>query len=371
MGKILIDINSVIPIFTTGYSTGIGRSTFELLKAISKIKDIPFEIILFSQNLRGVKANKDFPFIYLHFYIPNRPFFKQIIKLFHLKKIFCKYDLIHIPHNTDIIENENKVIYTIHDLAVYRYPEMWGVKNDIHFFHKLEDSLQKCKAIITCSESSKRDIINYIGIPENKIVSIPWGINREIFHPINERRYINRKGIKELYYFSASCNHPRKNLPLLLQAYQQYLSEGGAGQLVLLNPMVSALEKYKDLIEKEKIIICKGISDKELTELYTHAHCSIVVSQYEGFGFPILESLACHTMVLSANNSSLTEAGGHNIEYFDQLNIECISKMLLKYDKIKKEETINIEKTEEHLNHFTWENCAKKYIEFYSRQLTI
>lgn len=371
MKKLLIDVNSIIPYYTKGYITGIGRSTFELLKAISKIENIPFEIILFSQNLKGVKANKDFPFNYSHFYAPNRPFFKQIIKLLCLKKKLCRYDIIHIPHNTDIIENESKVIYTIHDLAVYRYPEMWGVKDDIHFFHKLGESMHKCKSIITCSESSKRDIIKYTGIQENKIVSIPWGINRKIFHPINERQYINKKAIKDLYYFSASCNHPRKNLPLLLQAYQQYLTEGGIGQLVLLNPMESALEGYRNLIEKEKIIICKGISDKELTELYTNAHCSIVVSQYEGFGFPILESLACHTMVLSANNSSLTEAGGNNIEYFDQLNIECISKMLLKYDKIKKEEMINIEKTEEHLNHFTWENCAKKYIEFYQKQIEI
>lgn len=371
MKKLLIDVNSIIPYYTKGYITGIGRSTFELLKAISKIENIPFKIILFSQNLKGIKANNDFQLNYFHFYIPNRSFFKQISKLFRLKKIFCKYDLIHIPHNTDIIENEGKVIYTIHDLAVYRYPEMWEVKDNIHFFHKLEESLHKCKAIITCSESSKRDIINHIGIHENKIISIPWGINREIFHPINERRYINNKGIKDLYYFSASCNHPRKNLPLLLQAYQQYLSKGGIGQLVLLNPMESALEGYRNLIEKEKIIICKGISDKELAELYTHAHCSIVVSQYEGFGFPILESLACHTMVLSANNSSLTEAGGNIIEYIVQLNIECISKMLLNYDKIPKEKTINIEKAEEHLNHFTWENCAKKYIEFYSRQLAI
>ena len=371
MKKLLIDVNSIIPYYTKGYVTGVGRSTLELLNAISNIENIPFKIILFSQNLKGIKATNDFPFSYFHLYIPNRPFFKRISKLFRLKKIFCKYDLIHIPHNTDIVENESKVIYTIHDLAVYRFPEMWGVKDDIHFFHKLEESMHKCKAIITCSENSKRDIIKYTGIQGNKIVSIPWGINREIFHPIKERRYINNKGIKDLYYFSASCNHPRKNLPLLLQAYQQYLTEGGIGQLVLLNPMESALEGYRNLIEKEKIIICKGISDKELTELYTNAHCSIVVSQYEGFGFPILESLACHTMVLSANNSSLTEAGGNNIEYFDQLNIECISKMLLKYDKIKKEEMINIEKTEEHLNHFTWENCAKKYIEFYQKQIEI
>ena len=138
---------------------------------LSKIEEIPFKIILFSQNMRGVKAKEDFPFSYLHFYLPNRPFFKKLSNILHLKSLFCKYDLLHIPSNTDDVENEKKVIYTIHDLAVCRYPQMWGVENNPLFYQQLRASLHNCKAIITCSECSKQDIIAFAHIPQEKITS--------------------------------------------------------------------------------------------------------------------------------------------------------------------------------------------------------
>ena len=371
MKRLLIDINSIIPYYTVGVVTGIGRSTLELLKALSKVEDIPFEIVLFSQNTRGVKAKKDFSFKYLHFYMPYRKFFKKISSILQLKRWFCRYDLIHMPNNTDLEENERKVIYTIHDLIVCRYPEMWGVENDLSFFVKLKFSLRNCKAIVTCSESSKRDIIDFSGVPEDKVISIPWGIDREKFRSVKKSDFIKRVGISSLYYFSASCNHPRKNLSLILQAYRDYYEKGGVGQLVLLNQNTAEMIGFEDLMRSKRIIVCRCISDEELVELYSHAQCSIIVSEYEGFGFPVLESLACHTMVLSAANSSLVEAGGNVVDYVESLSVEAISRKMLKYDKKEKYETIDIKKIESHLNNFTWEKCAERYINFYRKQLSI
>lgn len=371
MKCLLIDVNSIIPYYTAGYVSGIGRSTLELLNALSKIGDLPFEIVLFSQNTRGVKAKKYFPFKYLHFYLPNRPVFKNLIRVVRMKRWFCKYDLIHMPNNTDIVENEKSVIYTIHDLIVWHYPEMWGVENDTRFFSRLKSSFRNCKAIVTCSDASKKDIIDFAQIPEEKVVSIPWGIDRIKFCPTKDTKYIKKIGINSLYYFSASCNHPRKNLPLLLEAFQLYLRYGGKGQLVLLNPIDTDLVNYQDLLDARKIIICRGISDEELVELYTHAQASIVVSGYEGFGLPVLESLSCYTMVLSAHNSSLIEAGGDIVDYFERLDAESISKKLLRYDFCSKIETLKKEDVDIYLSQFTWEKCARQYVEFYKKQLDI
>ena len=369
MKRLLIDINTIIPYYTEHYVTGIGRSTLELLKALSKIKKKQFEIVLFSQNVRGIKAKNDFPFSYLHFYMPYRPLFKRLSNILYLKKIFCNYDLIHMPNNTDDVENEKKVIYTIHDLAVCHYPKMWGVENNICFFQRLKKSLRNCKAIITCSECSKRDIIEFANIPQEKVISIPWGINRKIFHPIKKNDFIKQLGLPSLFYFSASCNHPRKNLPILLQAFKKYLKEGGVGSLVLLNPMEGELVEVKDLIERKKIIICRKISDNKLAELYTYAHCSILVSEYEGFGFPILESLACHTIVISSQNSSLKEVGSHFCDYIKQITPDAICDKLLYYDKINKNEILDINEVEIYLTQFTWKKCASQYMEFYEKQL--
>ncbi|OUO23511.1 hypothetical protein B5F90_01420 [Alistipes sp. An31A] len=371
MKKLLIDINTIIPYYTKHYATGIGRSTLELLKALSKIEAIPFKIILFSQNMRGIKAKKDFSFSCLHFYMPNRPFFKKLSSILRLKRVFCNYDLLHMPNNTDVVENEKKVIYTIHDLAVCRYPQMWGVENNPRFFQQLRASLQNCKAIITCSECSKRDIIAFAHVPQEKVISIPWGINRTVFRPASTPNFVKQLGLPSLYYFSASCNHPRKNLPILLLAFREYLEKGGLGVLVLLNPIETDLIRAADLIETKKIIICRNISDKDLAELYTFAHCSILVSEYEGFGFPILESLACHTMVLSSQNSSLKEVGGAVCDYIKQITPTAICDKLLYYDKMDKKEILNIDELESHLKQFTWDKCASEYVKFYQKQLNI
>ena len=344
----------------------------ELLNALSrKANNIPFKIILYSQNTRGISAKHKFPFSYLHLYIPNRPFFKILSDIFRIKKVLTNYNLIHIPHNTDYTEQLSKTIFTIHDLIVYRYPEMWGVENNKKFFLDLNEKLKKCKAIITCSESSKNDIINFIGINKDKVYTIPWGINRDIFYPTYNDGFVKNIGIVGHFYFSASCNHQRKNLPLLLKAFKKYLLNGGKGQLVLLNPIINDLESYKALIESRKIIICTNISDKNLAELYSLARCSIIISEYEGFGFPIIESLACHTMVLSAKNSSLLEAGGNVIDYFDKLDEDTICQKLLYYDGIAKINSIDIEKVEEHLKLFSWDKCASEYINVYNKLLSI
>lgn len=369
MKKLLIDINSIIPYYTIGHVNGVGRSTMELLKALAQIPNIPFEVTLFSQNTRGVKAKKDFPFRYLHFYMPNRSFFKKVSNILHMKRWFCRYDYVHVPHNIDLIEDEHIVIYTIHDMIAWHYPDLWGVKAESPIFDKIKNSLRKCKAIVTCSEASKKDIVAFSGINAGKVTVIPWGVNREIFSPTFDKTFIKQLGIQGLYYFSASCNHPRKNLPLLLAAFRIYLNNGGKGQLVLLNPMEKKLNLYQDLIQKRQIIICRNISDKDLSILYSMAHCSLMISEYEGFGLPILESLACHTMVLSAKNSSLTEAGGNVIDYFDNLDEETISRKLLLYDRLHKTETIDIVQVETYLKKFTWEHCARSYIEFYVKLL--
>jgi putative mannosyltransferase len=369
MKKLLIDINSIIPFYTQGHATGIGRSTMELLKALSDIKDIPFEIILFSQNTKGVMAKKDFPFRYLHFFMPNRYIFKKISNTLHLRYLCSKYDLIHIPHNTDCVEDLQKTIFTIHDVIVRRYPEMWGLKNNSPFFDELKYIFDNCKAIVTCSEASKNDICDLFTIPANKVTSIAWGVNRNLFHPVVDHIILKQLGINDMFYFSASCNHTRKNTPMLLEAYRSYINYGGCGQLVLLNPKKEDLSNFTDLIDCKKIIVCKNVSDYQLTVLYSCAHCSIVVSEYEGFGLPVLESLACHTIVLCAKNSSLIEAGGEVVDYFEKLDSKSICNKMLSYDKKNKAQTIDIESIERHLNNFTWEQCALNYVKFYSKQL--
>lgn len=367
--RLMIDVSTILSYVQNGYLTGIGRTTYELLRQWDSFYDeIPFEIMLYSQNTKGVSPKGLFKFKTLHFCWPNREAYKKCLYPLWLRKLVSRYDLLHIPHNVDVMEDVRHTILTIHDVIAYRFADTWN--SDTWKFpdeekRRLEYAARKCKAIITCSEYSKSDIVKYLHVPATKVHVIPWGVNREMFRPTYDKDYLHRIGIRGIYYFTSSANHPRKNLPLLLASYRAYLKMGGRGQLVVLNPEEEHLNGMQDLIAGGKIIVLRKISDKELAVLYTNAQCSLMLSSYEGFGLPVLESLACGTQVICARNSSLVEAGGDIVDYADDMDASAIARKMRGYDNRVKEDIFDAAIFEEHLMNFSWEGCARRYIELY------
>lgn len=367
MKRLLIDINSVIPYFMYGHTTGLGRSTLELVNAFSEIGKFPFELMLYSQNLKGIRAKGHIPLKEFHLFLPNKPFVRRMVNALHLKTFLTHYDLLHIPHNIDYCETYSKTVFTIHDLIVYHYPEMWAATElELDRFRVIG---QRCKAIVTCSESSKNDIIRFWDVPDDKIFVIPWGVNRTIFRPVENESLLKRWDINRPYFFSSSCNHTRKNTPLILKAYEMYRAKGGTHQLVLLNPDGNELKGYADMVERKDVIVCRDVTDEELVTLYAHAHASVIVSSYEGFGFPVLESLACGTQVVAARNSSLVEAGGHVVSYIDQLEAETLCAKLMELSGVEKCQMMDSLAVKSHLDHFSWQKCAEAYIGVYEKLL--
>lgn len=373
--RLLIDVNSIITYIRDGHLTGIGRTTYELLNQWNKIADeIPFDIVLYSQNTKRISPKGLFKFGTLHLFWPDRTKWKKFLYPLRIRKLISRYDLMHVPHNVDVMEDVNNTILTIHDVMAYRFSEEWGsaawriTDEDKRF---LKRTAQQCRAIITCSECSKNDIVDFLEVSPEKVVSIPWGVNREMFSPTFDKEYLSRVGIKGLYYFTSSANHPRKNLPLLLQSYRKYLELGGVGQLVILNPEEEHLANVNDLIDKGNIVILRKISDRELAVLYTGAQCSLMLTSYEGFGLPILESLACGTQAISARNSSLVEAGGDIVDFLDNMEVATIAEKMLSYDNREKISILDDKELEKHLQDFSWETCARRYIKLYTKLLEI
>lgn len=365
--KILIDANSVIPYYLKGYLYGIGRSTMELLRALDKLTSDKVDIEVCTQNIHGVKIRFLEKLKYHHLYLSNKRIFKKISKLLQLKKHLFGYALYHIPHNTDECEDLSKTIFTIHDLIVYHYPEMWGLTDKEK--NEFKNLANKCRHIVTCSEASKKDIVKFWEVNPEKVTVVPWGINREIFRNSKDMSFLKQKGIEEGYIFCASCNHPRKNVPYLLEGYRRYFEQGGQSQLVLLAPIKDQIKDYEDLLNSNKIKCLYGISDSELVSLYSGAKVSVVPSKYEGFCFPILESLACGTPVICSRNSCLEEVGGDVVNYIDNGNPKTLAKLLLDADKKTKQDMMDFNSVERHLSNYTWEKCAMAYIKMYENLL--
>jgi len=373
MKRVLIDVNSIVQYRGFTHLAGVGRSTLSLLEALAKNENLPFELQLYSLRVRGGGLDMyHLPFEQFRIPLPNQDRFKKIISGLRIKEILKNFDLFHIPHNTDIVARPGKTVFTIHDLMIYRFPEFFPHTESFSNWSK--KLMKDCKAVVTCSESSKNDIASYWSVPEQKITVINWGIDRLTFYPSEDSEINQIKksfNLNKPFFLAVSCSHPRKNVKLTLEAFRIFAKTKTEHQLVLIwsDPPREILTEYQQEIQNEKIRFIRNISDNDLRALYSAATATIFPSLYEGFGFPVLESIACHTPVITCKNSSLAEIGADLAIYTSETDIEELVEILKKVSVSEFDKSIFSEKAEKHLLNYNWENTADKYIDFYLKNL--
>lgn len=376
MKRLVIDVNSVVPEFVCGKVSGIGRTTKELLQTISRMTDsLPFEVMLYSQNMKGVGArNLNTRFLTKHVYMPHRPKYDKIVQKLHLKEFMTHYDLIHIPHNLDLINYPERCILTIHDVMFMRIADPTAGTDNLRT--ELPPIARKCKHIFTCSESSKRDIVETMGVDSEKISVVYWGINHDMFRVLSNQEQIKSElegkfGINTPYYFSVSCNPARKRIDKLVHAYiESYRRQPLSHNLVLAwrNAPQYVLDEVAAAGEIGKHIhILTDVNDKDLAKLYNCATVTFFPSMYEGFGLPIIESMACGTPVVTCHNSCLDEIAGNAGIYLEEPVDDNFDKMFRWVEEADLLEYRS--KGLERAKMFTWENAAKQYVEVYSKLL--
>lgn len=366
--RILIDANPVVPYFVSGRVNGIGRTTIELIKELDKVRDsLPFDIILYTQNIKGVSAKQlSTGFKSRHLYLRDKGNWNSIIKTLHLRELLTGYDLQHITHNWADVADPSRTILTIHDAMFYAYPES-HLDNGFQYAEKVTSLAKKAKTIITISENSKRDIVKFMGVDDSKIHVIPWGVDRTIFRP---HTVLSNKwsGINK-YFLSVSCDQGRKNTISLIKAYIEFSKKLREHDLILVGryPTSEMKSLVKDHGLDGRVHFVSGISDRELSDLYAGATVTFFPSLYEGFGLPILESFACGTPCVTANNSSLPEVGGEAAIYVDPLDILAIASEMKKFEEqygLSDIEQFMIQSLRQ-ADKFTWKNTVDKTIDVY------
>ena len=372
MNRLLIDVNSIVPYLSYGEQSGIGRTTIELLNALAQEPRLPFEVILYSQNLRGIGGrNLHLPFKNRHIYLRHTPYWDNIVKQYGIREWTTRYDMMHIPHNFERVRYPEKCIVTLHD-ALFMKPEK--PTDEQRRMQKLVPPFaQRCKHIITCSESSKRDIIETMNIPADKISVIYWGINHDILKPTSNKaevrsRLEKRFQISRPYFFTLSCNAKRKRADVLVRSFVAYCEENPCPyDLVLVwdNPPADLINEVKRSTVSNNIHFFKSVTDEELTLLYNGATALFFPSQYEGFGLPIIEAMACGTPVVTCHNSSLGEIAGDAAIYLDEPVTESIPRVIGGFIKGVFPLDEFIDKGLKRASEFTWEKCAEQTIEVY------
>ena len=364
--RIAIDVNSVLPYYTKGWTTGIGRTTKELVEHLSTQRDLPFDITLYSQNFKGITADvMQLPFRTRHLRYPHRNVWNRLLALTPIKEWATGYDLLHIPHNFDWVHDPSRTIITVHDTLYFAYPEEF-LGHD--FAQKHYPALARaCRGILTCSESSKRDIMQYMDVAEEKICVTPWGYKEELFHP----REYRKTGCP--YFLMVSSDEGRKNTRTLIKAYEQFASKGSPSHelvLVWVHPPQDVVHYCNRPHLRDRIYIVSEVDDERLSRLYNEATATFFPSRYEGFGLPVLESMACGTPVVTCHNSSLSEVGGEAALYVDPDDVDDMAHHMEQFENQAYDMQFMSQACLRQAAKFSWHNCIEKTTAFYQQCLS-
>lgn len=236
------------------------------------------------------------------------------------------------------------MVVTIHDLTHIVYSEFLSNKfAKIYAKIMMKIALKKAKLVLTESENTKKDILKYFKVDENKIKVIYLGVKEGLEEKTKEKvEYLYEKfqipRDKKTIMYVGNLK-PHKNLEKLLQAFSKMQNED-----IRLLLVGKAFENYNILEDKEKELKIKDkvihtgiVTDEELCDLYNLVDLFVLPSLYEGFGLPVIEAMACGAKVVSSNSSSLPEVGGDVVPYFDPNDEQEMAEVMAK--ELEREDT--------------------------------
>ena len=219
-------------------------------------------------------------------------------------------------------------VLTVHDMIFRLFPEHQKRLNYWYLNATMPLYCQRADAIITVSESSKRDVVTHYKLDPAK-VTVVYEAPAVEFAPAPGAAVeaIRRSyDLPERFMIHVGTIEPRKNLTRLIEALQQLRDAGLAIPLLVVGGKGWLYEDFFRRLEalevRDAIRFPGYVPPADLPILYSAATMAVMPSVYEGFGLPVLEAMACGTPVLSSHSSSLPELGGEAARYFDPYDVE-------------------------------------------------
>lgn len=361
--KIAIDISQAI------YGTGVSVYTKNLVASL--IKYFPNdEYILFGGSLRRkselftlAKKLKGVPKIF-----PFPPtlmdFLWNSLHLIPIEKFTGTVDIVHTSDWTEPPSSLPKIT-TVHDLIPFKYPQT--TTDSIRNAHKkkLAWVMRESKKIISVSESTKKDLISILRIPEDKIVVIPEGVEERYVPQPLEIVEMAKRHYKtgDEYIFTLSTIEPRKNQQALIEAYKIVKKDFPNLKLLI----GGRVREDGELNSAEGVITPGFIPIADLPSLYTGCLAFVFPSLYEGFGLPPLEAMACGAAVAVSNIGVLTEVVDEAGVLFDPENIESIAAGIIEaINNRSKLRRLSLDQASK----FTWKKTAERTHKVYEEVLS-
>ena len=268
-------------------------------------------------------------------------------------------------------------VFTCHDLIPLLYPQYFDPRQRLIFRFTHQLALNSAQITIAVSHSTRHDLQRFFRVSPDRNVVIHEGVDGH-FKPSSRaelervRQYYALPARYVLYFGS---NKPHKNVPRLIEAFAKLgIRDQGIGiGLVIAGHWDERYPEAKQMVEqlnaKDIVRFIGPVKDDELPALYGGGEWFVYPSEYEGFGLPVLEAMACGVPVVCSNRSSLPEVAGDAALLCDPLDAAAIASAL---KRVLEDAALRFtlrQRALERAAQFTWERAAQLTKNAYQRAL--
>lgn len=280
-------------------------------------------------------------------------------------------DLVHFPYYLEPLLTNHPFILTIHDLDTFVPSDRHSTLTRLYHNNLVRIMSRKSSALITISDYSRQQIIRYLDLPADKISVVYDGLPHH-FLDAEDGKANTGTGYDYLLY--AGGLGMRKNLRRMVDAFALARAvTGSSARLFITGELAEVGLALKDYVARsgyDGFVTFTGyVPDQELPSLYRGALASIYPSLNEGFGLPVIESMACGTPVITSRGSAMEEVAGGRAVLADPLDINDMAAAIgaLLTDR---ELAVSIgRRGPERARQFSWEKAAGQCLDIYERIL--
>lgn len=303
--------------------------------------------------------------------------------LFLRRKLeFLNLDFYHATDQMSVPRGmkQTRVLMHLHDVIPFLFWRQYAPSFPRDFRVGLRLSLRaaaRVDAVITDSECSKKDIVEWTGADPDRIHVVPFGCDEE-FRPVEQlaerEAFLRSKQVTSPFILYVGATDHRKNLPFLVRAFEQLRESGYPGSLYLIGEEfgwthLAEVRKIHEEIGRsrcsEAIRMPGYVNSEELAMYLACADAFVFPSLYEGFGLPALEAMSCGAAVVVSNRSSIPEVVGDAGLYFDPSSQdECVRQLIaVTSDRALRQELGR--RGLQRAKLFSWRRAAEQIFEIY------
>lgn len=265
--------------------------------------------------------------------------------LARLRRLLVRgFDLVHFPLADGWYAPVSRTVVTIHDLSVLRYPEAYFPDAASERRQRRHFAAITCHAdaVIADSEATKGDVVSLLGVSEERVAVIPLGVD-PAFRPVDDSYVLDkvrrRYGLPARYALFVGGIDFKKNVARLVAGFALARARGALPHALVLagtlqqegNPFFEEAKRQAVAADvSDHLVWAAYVSESDLPALYTGADVLVFPSLWEGFGFPVLEAMACGTPVVTSEGSAMAEVAGGAAVLVDPLDCETIASGILR-----------------------------------------